>query len=124
MDAARVDGRGGWMPFSLEGMDARKRKLRSSKRPVSPAQAQARRRLRRSVKFEGGSLKEEPSVYPVRKSSGVVAGALLRGEPGHGCPQRDRWRQDGAIPFLRAIEGSEFGRKAAAERGVSGLGSE
>jgi len=42
MDAARVDGRGGWMPFSLERMDAWKRKPRSSKRPVSPAPAQAK----------------------------------------------------------------------------------
>jgi hypothetical protein len=56
MDAARVEGRGAWMAFSMEGMDARKRKPRSGKRPGSPAPAQARRRLRRRVKFEGGRV--------------------------------------------------------------------
>ncbi|MEO8270066.1 MAG: hypothetical protein ABI557_10110 [Aureliella sp.] len=40
MDDRLIDGRGGTMPFSLERMDAWKRKPRSGKRPVSPAPAQ------------------------------------------------------------------------------------
>ncbi len=46
MDDRLIDGRGGTMPFSLERMDAWKRKPRSGKRPGSPAPAQARTWLR------------------------------------------------------------------------------
>ena len=44
MDDRLIDGRGGTMPFSLERMDAWKRKPRSGKRPGSSAPAQARSR--------------------------------------------------------------------------------
>ncbi len=41
MDDRLIDGCGGTMPFSVSGMDTRKRKPRSGKRPASPALAQA-----------------------------------------------------------------------------------
>jgi len=43
MDDRLIDGRGGTMPFSLERMDAWKRKPRSCKRPGGRAVAQARK---------------------------------------------------------------------------------
>lgn len=77
MDAARVDGRGARTAFSLERMDAWKRKPRSGKRPGSPAPAQAGREARPQKRDASGEKLEKLNPEKL-KGTGVDMACPVR----------------------------------------------
>ena len=119
MDDRLIDGRGGTMPFSLERMDAWKRKPRSGKRPGSPAPAQARRTRRAAAKAEGERMRDESEQTCQPTSPRVRCRSGFAGRSRAWKPAERQMRNGFRIPYQSAIEGSEFGRKAAAQRVVS-----